>query len=430
MHLDRAMGSKFNLAEPTGIDGAISRIGMAGINTITIHVLANQALNGAHHRKGLSLVWLWRHCYTTALLAQALAVELNYRAVEEAYIAGLLHDIGKLALCARTPTACDPLLADPTHANPLLEAEARVVGTGHDRIGAQLIRGHTAAWFAADAARYHTASVSQVQNALPLVQIIWAANRLDAEWYPSSEACQAASELLNLDAQRLGFISKNALEKATAAADELGVPFEFTKTAQTEGSGASPFSHEISGSIILSSVYGQLLTATDTNAILRTLRQCLSALMGINTLILFDYEPHGDCLVANYTSGGCLSRIADRLCVPISASDSLPVTCHLSAEPVDSFSWAGSGELTIIDYQLLAFMQTDGMVGLPVRSGITVSSGCLLLGIDANDWPRVRQQLYVLKAIAAAAADALSTEKQGQNPRSKRIADRFTSTMD
>jgi hypothetical protein len=357
-------------------------------------------------------------------------VELNYRAVEEAYIAGLLHDIGKLALCARTPAACDPLLADPTHANPLLEAEALVAGTSHDRIGAQLIRGHTAAWFAADAARYHTASASQVQNALPLVQIIWAANRLDAEWHPSTEAVRTASQLLNLDPQRLSFISEDAIAQAKAAADDLGVTLDITEKSQAGDDGASPFFHEISSSVILSSVYGQLLTAANHSAILQTLRQCLSAFMGINTLIIFDYDPHDDCLVARLAIGGSLSRITDRLRVPLSASDSLPVTCHLGAEPVDSFSLAGSGKLTIIDHQLLAFMQTDGMVGLPIRSGITVGSGCLFLGIDDNDWPRVKEQSHVLKAITAAVADALATKKQTHNPKNRRIADHFASTLD
>ena len=145
IRLDRSMGSNSQPAGTFGIDEMVSRIGMAGIDAITVQALANQTLNKVRHRQELSLAWLWRHCLTTAMLADALALELNFRPVEEAYIAGLLHDIGKLALSARTPITCAPLLADPAQANPLLEAEAQVVGAGHGRIGEQLIRRYTGA---------------------------------------------------------------------------------------------------------------------------------------------------------------------------------------------------------------------------------------------------------------------------------------------
>lgn len=167
MRLDRSMGSQPLPSNPTNVDDVVSRIGMAGIDAITTQVLADQALNETRHRQGVALGWLWRHCLASALLAQGIAMALKFRPVEEAYIAGLLHDIGKLALAARTPAACAPMLADSVQANPLIEAEAQVAGSGHDRIGALLLRRHTGAWFAADAARYHTASAEKVTNALP-----------------------------------------------------------------------------------------------------------------------------------------------------------------------------------------------------------------------------------------------------------------------
>ena len=89
MRLDRCMGTNSHTSDTPGVDDVVRRIGMAGIDAITTQALADQALIGIHHRQGLALGWLWRHCLTTAMLTQMLALELHYHSAEEAYIAGL-----------------------------------------------------------------------------------------------------------------------------------------------------------------------------------------------------------------------------------------------------------------------------------------------------------------------------------------------------
>lgn len=429
MRLDRSMGSNSQPVDTPCLEEVISRIGMAGIDAITVQVLASQAYNDVHYRQGLSLAWLWRHCFITALLAQALAQELDFRPVEEAYIAGLLHDIGKLALCARTPVACAPLLADPAQANPLLEAEAQVAGSGHGRIGGWLIRRHTHAWFAADPARYHTAPALQVKNALPLVQLVWAANHLAAEPHPTSEACQTAARLLNLDPQKLNRLSRDAVEQVLTVADELGAPPEVPEKGRYTDENPAPLRQEIKTSAILSSVYGELLTATDRGAIIRVLRQSLSVFLGIDTLIMFAHEPQGDLLVGCFAAGSADQGPANQLRIPLTATNNLLSICHLSGKPVDSFSRATRGELTIIDHQLMEYMDKDGIACLPVRSDISSDKGCLLLGIDGSDWPWLQGQANLLKAIATAVAGALERERRQHDLMNRQIADRVASTV-
>ena len=55
MRLDRSMGSNPQAADIPGVDDVIRRIGMAGIDAITTHAMADQALNGIHHGQGLAL---------------------------------------------------------------------------------------------------------------------------------------------------------------------------------------------------------------------------------------------------------------------------------------------------------------------------------------------------------------------------------------
>ena len=429
IRLDRSMGSKAQAADLPGIDDVVSRIGMAGIDAITTQALADQALIGIHHRQGLALGWLWRHCLTTAMLTQMLALELHYHSAEEAYIAGLLHDIGKLALFARTPAACAPMLTDPAQALPLLKAEEQVAGSDHGRIGAQLIRRYTNAWFAADTAEYHTATAPAVVNALPLVQMVWSANRLAVEPHPSSEAYQTVAGLMNLDSRQLNRISRAAQEQALKVANELGgIPDAPEKGWATETI-TIPLSQAIKTSTVLSSVFHELLTATGLGAIMRVLRQSLSVFLGIDALIMVDHDPKTNRLIGRFAAGNILPRHIDRLRIPLSASDCLPAISHVSGESVNSFSAAQRRKLTIIDQQLNAYMQKDGIVCMPIRSGSGGGRTMLLLGVDAGDWPWVEQQTTLLKAIVAAVAGALERERQRCDQRDRRAADRAASAI-
>jgi putative nucleotidyltransferase with HDIG domain len=429
IRLDRSMGSNAQAADLPGIDDVVSRIGMAGIDAITTQALADQALIGIHHRQGLALGWLWRHCLTTAMLTQMLALELHYHSAEEAYIAGLLHDIGKLALFARTPAACAPMLTDPAQALPLLKAEEQVAGSDHGRIGAQLIRRYTNAWFAADTAEYHTATAPAVVNALPLVQMVWSANRLAVEPHPSSEAYQTVAGLMNLDSRQLNRISRAAQEQALKVANELGgIPDAPEKGWATETI-TIPLSQAIKTSTVLSSVFHELLTATGLGAIMRVLRQSLSVFLGIDALIMVDHDPKTNRLIGRFAAGNILPRHIDRLRIPLSASDCLPAISHVSGESVNSFSAAQRRKLTIIDQQLNAYMQKDGIVCMPIRSGSGGGRTMLLLGVDAGDWPWVEQQTTLLKAIVAAVAGALERERQRCDQRDRRAADRAASAI-
>jgi len=430
MRLDRSMGSNSQAADSTGIDDVVKRIGIAGIDAITTQALSDQGLNGIHHYQGLALGWLWRHCLTTALLAQKLARELHYRPVEEAYTAGLLHDIGKLALFTRTPAACASMLIDADQTSPLLKAEEMIVGADHGRIGAQLIRRYTGAWFAADTAKYHTAAATEVVNALPLVQLVWAANRLSAAPQSSSEAYQTVARLLHLDPQQLRRLSQTAREQALLAANELGIVSDVPEKTPTGETPIIPLSQEIKTSTVMSSVYREMLTAIDPIAIIRVLRRSLSVFMGIDVLIIFDHEPQSDLLIGRFAAGAVSPLHINRLRIPLTASDCLPVICHLSDETVNSFSRAHREKLTIIDQQLMAYMHKDGIVCMPVRSRSGEGAAPLLvLGLDAGDWPWVERQTTLLTAIATAVAGALESAQHRAEQGNRQAAERTASAV-
>jgi putative nucleotidyltransferase with HDIG domain len=82
----------------------------------------------------------WRHTLATAILAEEIADKI-YIDPAEAYTAGLLHDIGRIALIATNPQKYADLL-DTIPGNPLrlVEVEQAAFGIDHREAGLELVR--------------------------------------------------------------------------------------------------------------------------------------------------------------------------------------------------------------------------------------------------------------------------------------------------
>ncbi len=83
---------------------------------------------------------LWRHSLACASAAQALAQRAGYRATEEAFVAGLLHDIGKVVLSAYCKEEFIRVLVRALGGGlTFADAEREVLGFDHAEAGACLL---------------------------------------------------------------------------------------------------------------------------------------------------------------------------------------------------------------------------------------------------------------------------------------------------
>ncbi len=85
---------------------------------------------------------LMEHSWLTGVVARGLATaeKLDTRSCDHAFLAGLLHDIGKLILMANLPQLYqDVLKTVETRRSPLSEVEADLIGTNHGELGAYLL---------------------------------------------------------------------------------------------------------------------------------------------------------------------------------------------------------------------------------------------------------------------------------------------------
>ncbi|MDV7398686.1 HDOD domain-containing protein, partial [Arthrospira platensis SPKY1] len=115
---------------------------------------------------------------TCAYLARNLARTTAYPAPDEAYLAGLLHDLGRLFITLRHPTALQEVRVLTQVPSNIPALEQRLFGIDHCELGAALVESWRLSSFLADAIRFHHRPAEDLYGAHPLLRLLHVANTL------------------------------------------------------------------------------------------------------------------------------------------------------------------------------------------------------------------------------------------------------------
>lgn len=123
------------------IGRAISVIGFNTLHQLVLTVSVFEVLKGPRGDSMLDPKDLWKHALGCGLVSEILAKRINYPQPDTCFTAGLLHDVGKVALLH---AAREPFLAAVAHARDsqisLQEAERACGLPQHAQVGAHLAR--------------------------------------------------------------------------------------------------------------------------------------------------------------------------------------------------------------------------------------------------------------------------------------------------
>ena len=207
-----------------GLEQALASIGTDMVKTLVISESVFQIFNNFSCANGIDLRRFWKHSLAAAVIARDIAARMHYPHVEEAYFAGLLHDIGRLALLAACPAEyrASFLAADDAG---LCALEQRILQVTHAEAGAWLVEHWYLDSFLADSVLYHHESLERIANAHPLIRIVQLAHLLSHQEAESQETINAGM-LCGIDAHALVSISEHAVDAVREAADQLGIDLD------------------------------------------------------------------------------------------------------------------------------------------------------------------------------------------------------------
>jgi HD-like signal output (HDOD) protein len=129
---------------PRQISNPLEAVQMLGVGTIRCLTLSLHLFNcfDPSKLKSFSIGELWNHSMSVGLVAKRLAriEDLDQAAIDECYVGGMLHEIGKLMLAAGLPALYDQAIEiSRDRAINLYFAERQVFGATHSEVGAYLL---------------------------------------------------------------------------------------------------------------------------------------------------------------------------------------------------------------------------------------------------------------------------------------------------
>ncbi|ADG82956.1 HDOD domain-containing protein [Thermincola potens] len=118
------------------ITEAVTILGLQTLRTIVLGVSVYKTLGGLGQKKVLAPEQIWKHSIATATASKILAAKLGFEYVEQAFVAGLLHDIGKMILNSlMTKEYLEVMRLAGETDKSFLQAEREVLEFDHSVVG-------------------------------------------------------------------------------------------------------------------------------------------------------------------------------------------------------------------------------------------------------------------------------------------------------
>ena len=144
--------------------------------TLAACLVVQKAFSAAEDSHNYDLTGFWGHSLRVAEVARAIANEVDYHDPEEAYLSGLLHDIGQLLLLGSVGESYVPILVLCRDEYDLRDVEKQRLGTDHAAVGAWLVDQWKLSSFMSDSILFHHAPAEEIVAVDALSRIVWAAH--------------------------------------------------------------------------------------------------------------------------------------------------------------------------------------------------------------------------------------------------------------
>lgn len=122
----------------TTVNQAVMVMGINAVKYFILSITVLNQLNAQREKSKINVKQLWTHFLEVASASKNLAVAIGYKMPEEAYVAGILHDVGIILLEREFPDEYLKVLQLASKGKALTKAEFEIFGVDHQEIGGYL----------------------------------------------------------------------------------------------------------------------------------------------------------------------------------------------------------------------------------------------------------------------------------------------------
>jgi len=346
------------------VDRALMHLGIETVKTLVITAAVKQYFGQFNHQQHQFLRRFWLRSLISANCAQVLASLTSYNSPAEAYLCGLLMDVGQLYLLTNNEASYQNILQKSDNNDQLLlNAEIETLSATHCEASALIVENWQLDNFMADALRYHHQSAAEIQQSHHLVKIINLASELSAQTTPSEQALEKADQLFGFTEELIIELCKRINTDVERIADSMGIQLDNLHKTEADLAAHRQLGEKLSEITQLNALRQNLPATPTVETCQEDFERNLYLSFGIERHIIFFYNESANTLEAKLNHNNSQpdfvidSRENNCLVNRCFNQQSACSTEHIPAEP-----------LTIIDQQLLGYGRQSHLLCMPFTS--------------------------------------------------------------
>lgn len=374
----------------------------------------------------VELSGFWRHSLLTAEIARALAQQQGYPRPEEAYLAGLLHDIGQLVMTSALTGDYGAILKAADDEETLLRLESARFGAHHAEVGAWMADRWQLEGPLADGLLFHHEPQDRAATAGLLPRLVWVAQACARRGYEVEVVVEQARALIGFEGD-LAALRADAEARTETIAGAMGVepdgkdsaadlradlPRWLGKVSELPSTELA-LGMAVAGNSLMQPFQDSVSANESLPEIFVSLREAARILLGLGRLAFLLVDESSKLL----TGAAMVEQpaIFRNFRTPSADLSSIAQLSIRERRVCATFELGNAPYLT--DVQFSRALGSEGLLCLPLFSG-EQTLGVLLFGISAGQHERVFRQRLWLDAFSRAAAAILESAFIKQRERS------------
>jgi HD-like signal output (HDOD) protein/signal transduction histidine kinase len=405
------------------IDHCLTSLGTRLIRSIATCLSLQGMFERRHETTHVDLSAFWRHSIATAEAARELAAETGYPRPGEAYLAGLLHDVGELLLLTALGGTYAQVLAAAADESALEAIERERLGTHHGEVGSWLVDRWDLDLALGDAILFHHVDAEAIATAWTLPQVVWLAHRLSASPQADAATASLATRLFGDSlAERLPAIATRARLRTDRLAEALNLGRGETSgeagagtaralpivrvnaTSFSEGDAEGEIESAMRDLAMMQPLQRDLFGVESEFELLRSLRESARILFDLGRMTFFLRNPDDDRLsAAHFGEQPALLRYAS---IRVDAPRCLVAAAAASQRIASSYDADYPQPPALIDLQFARVLDSEGLLCVPMN-GRARNVGVMVFGLSRAQHQRLQKRLPRLLGFGRVAALSL-----------------------
>jgi signal transduction histidine kinase/HD-like signal output (HDOD) protein len=385
--------------EVTDLKRMLIVLGLQNVKKIIITSAVQNFFNKLAEESDSLIHRLWLRSLVCAHLAERLARKVNYRKPDEAYLAGLLHQIGILLLLVNYRENYQQVLEQYDDSEDYCELEQSNYGIDHCELGASMVESWQLDSLMSDAIRFQYATAEELNSSPVLMKLVATSRALASP--PNIEADETDIEnterLLGLDQDSILECLADALDDSRKVLSELGFADDVSFAEATEENQTAKVRQQ-KELALAERIKNITLTycfmngdSQNTETLVKELRINFDLLFNQRQL-LFITKTAEQLVPFNDLKSSKLDEISFSLKDP----NSMIVSCFQKRQVLDSLQQ----KCSIADNQIVRVVGAECACFLPVFSG-NENVGVLVIGSKRTELPTLKERLPLAQLLLA-----------------------------